>query len=64
VIFPAEKRRLLYLGGTAGPYVLCKAMSDPEIDGSWENIVKYQDGQFTTRAAPGEWGIFKKLPLS
>lgn len=39
-------------------------MSDPEIDGSWENAVKCQDGQFATRASPGEGGIFKKLPLS
>lgn len=63
MIFPAE-RRLLSLGRTAGTYVLCRAMSDPEIDGSWENAVKCQDGQFATRASPGEGGIFKKLPLS
>lgn len=45
-------------------YVLCRALSDPEIDDSWENTVKHQDGQFATRASPGEQGIFKKLPLS
>lgn len=40
------------------------AVSDLEIDRSWKNTAKCHDGQFNTRASPGERGIFKNPLLS
>lgn len=60
MIFPAERKRILSFGEPAGT----RGLSDLEIDRSWKNTAKCHDGQFNTRASPGERGIFKNPLLS